>query len=76
MLATLSDSLLSGKGRGDREALEGIRRGVGSLEGSLDLLSCDFCPWTRLNLSSLVEGATEGVEVEVVSHGGGRGNSL
>ena len=76
MLATLLDSLLSGKGRGDREALEGLCQGVGSLEGSLGLLSRDFHPQTGVNPSSLVEGATGGVEVEVVSHGGGGGNVL
>ena len=71
-LATLSDSLFSGKQRGDQEAFEGLLWGVGSLEGSLDLLSRDFCPWTIMNPSSLVEGATGGVvmEVDVVFHGG------
>ena len=76
MLATLSASLLSGKGRGDREALEGLRLGVGSFEGSLGLLSWDFHPQTGVNPSSSVEGVTERVEVEAVPHCGGRGNSL
>ena len=74
MLATLSSSLLSGKGRGDWEALEGLCLGVGSLEGSLGLLSQDFHPWTGVNPSSSVEGVAE--EVEAVSHCRGGGNSL
>ena len=74
MLATLSASLLSGKGRGDREALEGLRLWVGSLEGSLGLLSWDFCPQTGVNPSSSVGGVTE--EVEAVPCRGGGGNSL
>ena len=74
MLATLSASLLSGKGRGDLEALEGLCLGVGSLEGSLGLLSWDFCPWTSVNLSSSVGGVAE--DVEAVPHRGGGGNSL
>ena len=73
-LATLSASLLSGKGRGDWEALEGLRLGVGSLEGSLGLLSRDFQPRTGVNPSSSVEEVTE--EVEAVPHCGGGGNSL
>ena len=76
MLATLSASLLSGKGRGDWEALEGLCLGVGSLEGSLGLLSRDFHPWTGVNPLSSVEGVTEEVEVEAVPHCGGRGDSL
>ena len=76
MLASLSASLLSGKGRGDREALEGLCLGVGSLEGSLGLLSQDFCPWTGVNPSLSVEVVTEGVEVEAVPHCRGGGNSL
>ena len=64
------------EGESDREALEGLCLGVGSLEGSLGLLSRDFNPWTGVNPSSLVEGATEGVEVEVVPHCGGGGNFL
>ena len=75
-LATLSDSLFSGKGRGDRKALEGLCRGVGSLEGSLGLLSWDFHPWTVMNPSSLVEGAIWGVAAGIVLHGGGGGNCL
>ena len=75
MLATLSTSLLSGKGRGDREALEGLLHlGVGSLEGSLGLLSGDFHPRTGVNLSSSVEGVAE--VVAVVTHCRGGGNSL
>ena len=74
MLATLSASLLSGKGRGDREALEGLCLGVGSLEGSLGLLSRDFSPWTSVNPSSSVGGVAE--EVESVLRRGGGGNSL
>ena len=76
MLATLLASLLSGKGRGDWEALEGLCLGVASLEGSLGLLSRDFHPWTGVNPSPSVEGVAEEVEVEVVPHCGGRGNSL
>ena len=78
MLATLSDSLFSGKGRGDWEAFEGLLWGVGSLEGSLGLLSQDFHPWTMINPSSLVEGATRGVVMEVdgVFHGGSGGKFL
>ena len=83
MLATLSDSLFSGKGRGDWEAFEGLLQRVGSLEGSLGLLSQDFHPWTMVNPSSLVEGATRGVVVEAdsvfCSGGGGKlllGSSL
>ena len=76
MLATLSESLLSGKWRGDWEALEGLRLGVGSLEGSLGLLSWDFHPRTSVNQSPSVEGVAEEVEVEAVPHCGGRGNSL
>ena len=76
MLATLSASLLSGKGRGDWEALEGLCLGVGSLEGSLGLLSQDFHPWTSVNPSSSIEGVTEEVELEAVPHCRGRGNSL
>ena len=64
----------SGKGRGDQEALEGLRLGVGSLEGSLGLLSRDFHPQTNVNLSSSVGGVAE--EVEAVPHGGGGGSSL
>ena len=64
-LATLSDSLFSGKGRGDWEAFEGLLWGVGSLEGSLGLLSRDFRPWTMVNPSSLVEWVTRGVVMEV-----------
>ena len=75
-LATLSDSLFSGKGRGDWEAFEGLRRGVGSLEESLGLLSWDFHSWTVMNPSSLVEGAIWGIAVGVVLHGGGGGNFL
>ena len=66
MLATLSASLLSGKGRGDQEALEDLRLGVGSLEGSLGLLSWDFRPRTGVNPSSSVEGIAE--EVEAMPH--------
>ena len=76
MLATLSASLLSGKGRDDQEALEGLCLGVGSLEGSLGLLSWDFHPVTGVNPLSSVEGVTERVEVEAVPHCGGGGNSL
>ena len=78
MLATLSDLLFSGKGRGDWEALEGLLWRVGSLEGSLGLLSRDFHSWTVINPSSLVEGATGGVvmEADVVFHGGGGGKFL
>ena len=75
-LATLSASLLSGKGRGDREALEGLCLGIGSLEESLGLLSWDFRPWTGVNPSSSIEGVAEKVEVEAVPCCGGRGNSL
>ena len=75
-LATLLASLLSGKGRGDWEALEGLHLGVGSLEGSLGLLSWDFHPRTGVNPSSSVEGVTEGVEVGAVPHCRGGGNSL
>ena len=73
MLATLSTSLLSGKGRGDWEALEGLHLGVGSLEGSLGLLSRDFRPRTGVNPSSSIEGVTEEVEVEAVPCCRGRG---
>ena len=66
MLATLSASLLSGKGRGNWEALEGLCLRVGSLEGSLGLLSRDFHPWTGTKPSSSVGGAV--VEVEAVPH--------
>ena len=76
MLATLSGSLLSGKGRGDREALKGLRLGVGSLEGSLGLLSWDFHPQTGVNPSLSIEGVAEEVEVEAVPHCRGGGNSL
>ena len=76
MLATLSTSLLSEKGRGDWEALEGLHLGVGSLEGSLGLLSWDFHPWTSVNPSLSIEGVAEEVEVEAVPHCGGGGNSL
>ena len=76
MLATLSASLLSGKGRGDQEALEGLHLGVGSLGGSLGLLSRDFCPWTGVNPLSSIEGVAEEVDVEAVPHCGGGGNSL
>ena len=76
MLATLSTSFLSGKGRGDWEALEGLRLRVGSLEGSLGLLSRDFHPQTGVNPSSSVEGVAEEVEVEAVPHCRGGGNSL
>ena len=77
-LATLSDSLFSGKGRGDQEAFEGLLQGVGSLEGSLCLLSQDFHPWTMVNPSSLVEGATGSVVMEAdgVFHGGSGGKFL
>ena len=75
-MATLSDSLFSGKGRGDQEAFEGLHWGVGSLEGSLGLLSWDFHPWTVMNPSSLVEGAIWGVAVGVVLRSGGGGNFL
>ena len=75
-LVTFSASLLSGKGRGDREALEGLCLGVGSLEGSLGLLSQDFHTRTSVNLSSSVEGVAEEVEVEVVPCCRGGGNSL
>ena len=75
-LATLCTLLLSGKGRGDWEALEGLHLGVGSLEGTLGLLSLDFCPQTGVNPSSSVEGVAEEVEVEAVPHCGGGGNSL
>ena len=75
-LATLSTSLLSGKGRGDRETLEGLRLGVGSLEGSLGLLSQDFRPWTGVNPSSSIEGVAQEVEVEAVPRCRGGGNSL
>ena len=75
-LATLSDSLFSGTERGDREAFEGLRRGVGSLEESLGLLSQDFRPWTVMNPLSLVEGAIWGVAAGVVLRGGGGGNFL
>ena len=68
-LATLSALLLSGNGRGEREALDGLLLRVGSLEGSLGLLSRDFLPWTIVNPSSLVGRAT--VEVEAVLLGGG-----
>ena len=60
-LATLSASLLSRKGRGDREALEGLRLGVRSLEGSLGLLSQDFYPWTFVNPSSSAGGVQQKV---------------
>ena len=73
-LATLSASLLNGKGRGDWEALEGLCLRVGSLEGSLGLLSLDFHPWTGVNLSSSVEVVAE--EVKAMPHRGGGGNSL
>ena len=63
MLATLSASFFSGKGRGDQEALEGLLWGVGSLEGSLGLLSWDFRPCTVMNPPSL-EGATGGRVME------------
>ena len=76
MLATLSASLLSGKGRGNWEALEGLHLGVGSLEGSLGLLSWDFRPRTGVNPSSSIEGVAEEVEVEAVPRCGGGGNSL
>ena len=78
MLATLSASFLGGKGRGDREALESLLRGVGSLEGSLGLLSRDFHPCTVMNPPSLVEGATGGVVMEADARlcGGGGGNFL
>ena len=76
MLATLATSLLSGKGRGDQEALEGLHLGVGSLEGSLGLLSQDFHPRTGVNPSLSVEGVTEEVEVEAVPRCRGGGNSL
>ena len=72
MLATLSASLLNGKGRGNREALEGLHLGVGSLEGSLGLLSWDFHPCTDTNPSLSVGGAV--VEVEAVPCGGGGGS--
>ena len=70
------DSFLSGKGRSDWEALEGLHQGVGSLEGSLGLLCQDFHPWTIMNQSSLVEVATGGmvVAVRVVFYGGSGGN--
>ena len=75
-LATLSDSLFSGKGRGDWEALEGLHQEVGSLEGSLGLLSQDFHLWTVMNPLSLVEGAIGGITVDIVLCGGGGGNFL
>ena len=74
MLATLSTLLLSGKGRGDQEALEGLHLGVGPLEGSLGLLSWDFHPWIRVNPPSSVAEAIEGVEA--APHGGGGGSPL
>ena len=49
-------SFFSGKGRGNQEALEGLLWGVGSLEGSLGLLSQDFRPCTVMNPPSLVGG--------------------
>ena len=73
-LATLSASLLSGKRRGDWEALEGLHLWVGSLEGSLGLLSWDFCPQTGVNPSSSVGGVEE--ELKAVPCRGGGGNSL
>ena len=78
MLATLSASFFSGKGRGDWEALEGLLQGIGSLERSLGLLSHDFRPWTVMNPPSLVEGATRGVVMEADArlHGGSGGNLL
>ena len=78
MLATLSASFFSGKGRGNQEALEGLLRGVGSLEGSLGLFSRDFCPCTVMKPPSLVEGATGGgvMEADARLHGGGGGNFL
>ena len=75
-LATLYTSLLSGKGRGDWEALEGLRLGVGSLEGSLGHLSQDFHPQTGVNPSLSIEGVTEEVKVEAVPRCRGGGNSL
>ena len=78
MLATLSASFFSGKGRGNQEALEGLLQGVGSLEGSLGLLSWDFRPCTVMNPPSLVEGATGGVVMEADARlrGGSGGNFL
>ena len=78
MLATLSASFFSGKGRDDWEASEGLLWGVGSLEGSLGLLSWDFHPCTVMNPPSLVEGAIGGVVMEVDArlHGGSGGNFL
>ena len=73
-LATLSASLLSGNGRGEQEALEGLLLAVGSLEGSLGLLLWDFLPWTVVNPSLLMGRAM--VEVEAVLLGGGGGNLL
>ena len=64
MLATLSALFFSGKGRGNREALEGLLQGVGSLEGSRGLLSWDFRPCKVMNPPSLVEGTTGGVVIE------------
>ena len=75
MLATLSASFFSGKGKFDWEASEGLLQGVGSLEGSLGLLSRDFHPCTVMNPPSLVEGATGGVVMEadtrLCGHSGG-----
>ena len=79
MLATLSASFFSGKERGDQEALEGLLWGIGSLEGSLGLLSRDFRPCTVMNPPSLVEGATGGVVMEADARlcgGGSAGNFL
>ena len=78
MLATLSASFFSGKGRGNQEALEGLLRGVRSLEGSLGLLSQDFHPCTVMNPPLLVERATKSVVMEADARlcGGGGGNFL
>ena len=70
--------VLQWEGARQSGGLRGPPLGVGSLEGSLGLLSRDFHPCTVMNPPSPVEGATEGVVMEADArlNGGSGGNLL